>query len=217
MASKWLQRPFFVSRHDLWECFALAEWKVDALYRTKEWFRYETLLSEILVIDMFFCHISVPQWQPNRQFWNFCDLDIANLFNDEIVQNGKQKLHEMSVRVAVKILMDVMKKLPIPLKDNEERNTIRQIEIVITKAFVICSKKLEAAAQHTNADPHRAMLHVFDIKLMEVLKEVEFEDYHADPEVLKKAIRQETLREALPSIIEVDNQDRGRMLENIFG
>lgn len=122
----------------------------------------------------------------------------------------------MTVRVAVKILMDVIKKLPTPLEDNEERNIIRQIELVISKALFSYSKTLEDPKQHINADPFKAMLNTFDIKLTEVLKEFEFKDYRADSEVLKKAIRKETLREAMPSLNELDNQVRDRRLKRIF-
>ncbi|KAJ5779519.1 hypothetical protein N7457_007239 [Penicillium paradoxum] len=136
---------------------------------------------------------------------------------DEEIRKQKQRLLDLTVRVGVKVYMDVIKQLPTPMDPTQERNTINQIQWVVKVTLLNYVAGMDKG-EHMNYhdDLSKVVWQMFDAKMKETLKNFEFKDYSGDREVLKKAIRKAAMEEIAPMLGEFFELVRNFGLASVF-
>ncbi|CAG8037637.1 unnamed protein product [Penicillium nalgiovense] len=136
---------------------------------------------------------------------------------EEEFRRDQKRMHAMTVRVGVKVYMDVIQKLPNPLSVKVEESTLGLIRVVILKAIERPFKVMQAGnCDHGFPGYGPVLMRNFDVGLKKVLEEVDFVDYNDNQKVLKHAIRKAILEEVRPVFEEILNEVRKKKLEKFF-
>ncbi|OQE20669.1 hypothetical protein PENFLA_c016G08551 [Penicillium flavigenum] len=167
----------------------------------------------IVILMSIFDDALVP---PGARMTSHTAREVTTDYEEEYCRDQK-RMHAMAVRVGVSVYMDVIQKLPNPLSDKAEENTLGLIRVVIRKAIERPFKVVQAGNCDNGFPGYGPVLmRNFDAGLKEVLEELDFVDYNDNQKVLKHAIRKAILVEVRPMFGEILNEVRKKKLEKFF-